>query len=101
RHGARHRGHHVRRPAPRGRPRRTRREDDGFLRLHLKKGSDRIVGATLVARHAGNMISELTLAMTAGIGRGAIAGTIHPYPTRAEVMKKAADAYNRTRLTPP
>ena len=46
------------------------------------------------------MISELTLAMTAGLGLGAIAGTIHPYPTQAEVMKKAADAYNRTRLTP-
>jgi pyruvate/2-oxoglutarate dehydrogenase complex dihydrolipoamide dehydrogenase (E3) component/uncharacterized membrane protein YdjX (TVP38/TMEM64 family) len=75
-------------------------EDDGFLRVHLKKGSDRIVGATLVATHAGDMISELTLAMTAGIGLGAIAATIHPYPTQAEVMKKAADAYNRTRLTP-
>jgi pyruvate/2-oxoglutarate dehydrogenase complex dihydrolipoamide dehydrogenase (E3) component/uncharacterized membrane protein YdjX (TVP38/TMEM64 family) len=75
-------------------------EDDGFLRVHLKKGSDRIVGATLVATHAGDMISELTLAMTAGIGLGAIASTIHPYPTQAEVMKKAADAYNRTRLTP-
>jgi len=75
-------------------------EGDGFLRIHLKKGSDRIVGATLVATHAGDMISELTLAMTAGIGLGAIAGTIHPYPTQAEVMKKAADAYNRTRLTP-
>jgi pyruvate/2-oxoglutarate dehydrogenase complex dihydrolipoamide dehydrogenase (E3) component/uncharacterized membrane protein YdjX (TVP38/TMEM64 family) len=75
-------------------------EDDGFLRVHLKKGNDRIVGATLVATHAGDMISELTLAMTAGIGLGAIAGTIHPYPTQAEVMKKAADAYNRTRLTP-
>ena len=75
-------------------------EDDGFLRVHLKKGSDRILGATLVATHAGDMISELTLAMTAGIGLGAIAGTIHPYPTQAEVLKKAADAYNRTRLTP-
>jgi pyruvate/2-oxoglutarate dehydrogenase complex dihydrolipoamide dehydrogenase (E3) component/uncharacterized membrane protein YdjX (TVP38/TMEM64 family) len=75
-------------------------EDDGFLRVHLKKGSDRVVGATLVATHAGDMISELTLAMTAGIGLGAIAATIHPYPTQAEAMKKAADAYNRTRLTP-
>lgn len=53
-----------------------------------------------MAAHAGDMISELTLAMTAGLGLGAIAGTIHPYPTQAEVMKKAADAYNRTRLTP-
>jgi hypothetical protein len=58
------------------------------------------VGATLVARHAGEMISEITLAMVAGAGLGAIAATIHPYPTQAEVIKKAGDAYSRTRLTP-
>ncbi len=75
-------------------------ENDGFLRVHLKAGSDTIVGATLVASHAGDMISELTLAMTARLGLGAVAGTIHPYPTQGEVMKKAADAYSRTRLTP-
>ena len=75
-------------------------EDEGFLRVHLRKGSDRIVGATLVAAHAGDMISELTLAMTSRTGLGAIGSTIHPYPTQSEVMKKAADAYNRVRLTP-
>jgi hypothetical protein len=46
------------------------------------------------------MISELTLAMTNGIGLGAIAKTIHPYPTQAEIIKRVADAYNRTRLKP-
>jgi len=75
-------------------------EDDGFLKVHVKRGTDRILGATLVARHAGEMISEITLAMTSGLGLGAIAKTIHPYPTQAEAIKKAADAYNRTRLTP-
>lgn len=75
-------------------------EEDGLLKIHLKKGSDRILGATLVARHAGEMISELTLAISAGIGLGAVAKTIHCYPTQAEIIKKAADAYNRTRLTP-
>jgi pyruvate/2-oxoglutarate dehydrogenase complex dihydrolipoamide dehydrogenase (E3) component len=75
-------------------------DDEGFLKVHVKKGTDRILGATLVSRHAGETISELTLAMTAGIGLGVIAKTIHPYPTQAEVIKKAADAYNRTRLTP-
>lgn len=74
--------------------------DDGFLRVHLAAGSDRILGATLVAEHAGEMISELTLAMTAGIGLGKISATIHPYPTQAEVFRKAADAWRRTRLTP-
>ena len=75
-------------------------EDEGFLKVHVKKGSDRIVGATLVARNAGDMISEITVAMVGGVGLGSIAKTIHPYPTHAEVIKKAADAYNRTRLTP-
>lgn len=75
-------------------------EDEGFLRVLVKRGSDQILGATLVAEHAGDMISEITLAMTAGVGLGKIASTIHPYPTQAEVIKKAADAWNRTRLTP-
>lgn len=75
-------------------------ETGGFARVHLKKGSDKILGATIVARHAGEMISELTLAMTAGLGLSVIGKTIHPYPTQAEVIRKLADAYNRTRLTP-
>jgi pyruvate/2-oxoglutarate dehydrogenase complex dihydrolipoamide dehydrogenase (E3) component len=75
-------------------------EDEGLVKIHVKAGGDRILGATIVARHAGEMISELTLAMENGIGLGAIAGVIHPYPTQAEAIKRTADAYNRTRLTP-
>ena len=75
-------------------------ETEGFARVHLKKGSDTILGATIVARHAGDMINEVSLAMTAGLGLSAIGRTIHPYPTQAEAIKKLADAYNRTRLTP-
>jgi pyruvate/2-oxoglutarate dehydrogenase complex dihydrolipoamide dehydrogenase (E3) component len=75
-------------------------ETEGLLKIHLRKGSDKILGATIVARHAGEMISEITLAMVTGIGLGRIAHVIHPYPTQAEIIKKAADAYNRTRLTP-
>ncbi len=75
-------------------------ETEGFARVHLKKWSDTILGATIVARHAGDMINELSLAMTSGLGLSAIGGTIHPYPTQAEAIKKIADAYNRTRLTP-
>ena len=75
-------------------------EDEGFLKIHVKKGKDEIVGATLVARNAGDMISEITVSMVGGVGLGSIAKTIHPYPTHAEVIKKAADTYNRTRLTP-
>lgn len=75
-------------------------ETDGFARVHLKKGSGKILGATMVARHAGEMISEISLAMTAGLGLSSIGKTIHPYPTQAEAIKKLADAYNRSRLTP-
>ncbi len=75
-------------------------ETEGFVKVHIRAGSDRIVGATIVARHAGEMIGEITLAMTAGVGVGKLANTIHPYPTQAEAIKKVADAYNRTRLTP-
>ena len=73
---------------------------DGFLKIHCTRGSDTIVGATVAARHAGEMISEITTAMVAGIGLGTLSSVIHPYPTRAEAIRKAADAYNRTRLTP-
>ena len=75
-------------------------EEEGFVKIHVKKGSDKILGATIVARHAGDMISQITLAMVNNIGLGKIASTIQPYPTQAEAIRKAGDAYNRTRLTP-
>jgi pyruvate/2-oxoglutarate dehydrogenase complex dihydrolipoamide dehydrogenase (E3) component len=75
-------------------------EEEGFVKVHVRKGTDRILGATIVARHAGEMINEITLAMVGGIGLGAIGGVIHPYPTQAEAIKQVADLYNRTRLTP-
>ena len=74
-------------------------EEDGFARVHVKKGTDELVGATIVAAHAGEMISELTVAMKAGKGLSMIAGTIHPYPTQAEVIKKVANAWRKTRLS--
>ena len=76
-------------------------EAEGLVKVHVQEGTDRILGATIVARHAGEMISELTLAMVAGAGLGTLAGTIHPYPTQAEAIKKAADAWNKSRLTAP
>ncbi|MCB0000868.1 MAG: hypothetical protein KDE56_34125, partial [Anaerolineales bacterium] len=74
--------------------------EEGFVKIYVKRGSDKIVGATIVARHAGEMISEVTTAMMAGAGMKTLAQTIHPYPTQAEAIKKAADAWNRTRFTP-
>ena len=75
-------------------------EEEGFVKVMVKKGTDHILGATIVARHAGEMISEITLAMVANVGLGTIATVIHPYPTQAEAIKQVADAYSRTRLTP-
>jgi pyruvate/2-oxoglutarate dehydrogenase complex dihydrolipoamide dehydrogenase (E3) component len=75
-------------------------EEDGFVKIHVKHGTDQILGATIVARHAGEMINEITLNMTAKIGLGTLSSVIHPYPTQAEAIRKAGDAYNRTRLTP-
>lgn len=74
--------------------------DEGFVKVHTRQGSDKIVGATIVASHAGDLISEITLAMVGGLGLGTIYQTIHPYPTQAEAIRAVANAYNRTRLTP-
>ncbi|HDM78377.1 MAG TPA: FAD-containing oxidoreductase, partial [Deltaproteobacteria bacterium] len=75
-------------------------EENGFLKVVLKKRTDKIIGATLVTRHAGEIIGELALAVSANIGLKKLSTVIHPYPTQAEVIKKAADTYNRSRLTP-
>jgi pyruvate/2-oxoglutarate dehydrogenase complex dihydrolipoamide dehydrogenase (E3) component len=75
-------------------------EEEGMVRIHVKKGSDSILGATIVARHAGEMISEITVAMEGKLGLNALSGVIHPYPTQAEAVRKAADSYRRTKLTP-
>lgn len=75
-------------------------EELGFVKIHVKSGSDQIVGATIVGRHAGEMINEISLAMVAGTGLKTIGQVIHSYPTQAEAIRRAADAYNKTRLTP-
>jgi pyruvate/2-oxoglutarate dehydrogenase complex dihydrolipoamide dehydrogenase (E3) component len=75
-------------------------EAEGFALVHARKGSDRIVGATIVAAHAGEMIGELALTMTRGLGLSVLSQTIHPYPTQVEVLKQLGDAYQKTRLTP-
>jgi pyruvate/2-oxoglutarate dehydrogenase complex dihydrolipoamide dehydrogenase (E3) component/uncharacterized membrane protein YdjX (TVP38/TMEM64 family) len=75
-------------------------EQDGFVKFHVRKGHDEILGATIVARHAGEMISEISVAMASRIGLGKLASVIHPYPTQAEAIRQCGDAYNRTRLTP-
>lgn len=75
-------------------------EEDGFVKIHHQRGSDRILGATIVSRHAGETISEVTTAIVNKIGLNGLSNVIHPYPTQAEAIKKAADTYRRTLLTP-
>ena len=75
-------------------------DERGLARVHYDRKSGKILGGTIVARHAGEMISELTLAITTGQKIGALASTIHPYPTQTEVLKRIGDSYMREKLTP-
>jgi pyruvate/2-oxoglutarate dehydrogenase complex dihydrolipoamide dehydrogenase (E3) component len=74
-------------------------ETTGFAKLHIRKGSDKIIGATIAGARAGDLISELSVLMRAGAGAKVLAGTIHPYPTQAEVNKKAANLWRKARFT--
>lgn len=71
----------------------------GFVKVHVRKGTDKLVGATIVADHAGDLISEITLAMKNNIGLAGIGATIHPYPTQADAIRKLGDQYSKTKLT--
>jgi pyruvate/2-oxoglutarate dehydrogenase complex dihydrolipoamide dehydrogenase (E3) component len=73
---------------------------EGFIKVHLRKGKDEILGATIVSPHAGDLIGYISAAMTTGLRLSAFARTVFPYPTHSELLKKAADAHSRSRLTP-
>jgi pyruvate/2-oxoglutarate dehydrogenase complex dihydrolipoamide dehydrogenase (E3) component len=75
-------------------------QEEGLVKIHVKKGTAEIVGATVVAAHAGDLITQLTLAITQKIPLGAFSAVIYPYPTQGEAIKAAAGLYTRTRLTP-
>lgn len=67
----------------------------GFVKILTKPGTDRIIGATVVAPRAGEMLAELTLAMRHGIGLKKLFATIHPYPTYTEANRDAAGAWRQ------
>ncbi|MBX9628302.1 MAG: FAD-dependent oxidoreductase [Gemmataceae bacterium] len=73
---------------------------EGFVNVVTPKGKDRILGATVVGPHAGELAGSLSLAMTHGLGLKKLAGTVFPYPTYTEALRKLGDQYNRTRLMP-
>ena len=75
-------------------------QTDGFFRVRVRKGTDEIVGATMVSEHAGEAILAVVLAMNSRLGLAKIGASISPYPTQAEAIRRAGDLYSRTRLTP-
>jgi len=75
-------------------------DEEGFVQVHVREGKDEILGATIVAPHAGDLIAQMTQAMKLGVGLEKLGDVIFPYPTTAEALRKAADKYRRRRLTP-
>jgi pyruvate/2-oxoglutarate dehydrogenase complex dihydrolipoamide dehydrogenase (E3) component len=75
-------------------------EEGGFARVHLRRGSDEILGATVAGAHAGELIGLVALAMRTGAGLGTLADTVFPYPTRSEALRGVANEWQRSRLTP-
>jgi pyruvate/2-oxoglutarate dehydrogenase complex dihydrolipoamide dehydrogenase (E3) component len=75
-------------------------DEDGFVQIHVREGKDEILGATIAAPHAGDLIAQVTQAMKLKVGLGALGDVIFPYPTTAEALRKAADQHRRKRLTP-
>ena len=73
--------------------------DNGFVKVLVKRNTDEIVGATIVATDAGNLISEITVAMKANVGLSTIGATIHPYPTQADALRKTAHQMRKVRFT--
>ncbi|MGE3106491.1 MAG: FAD-dependent oxidoreductase [Lysobacterales bacterium] len=69
--------------------------DEGFVKVLTAPGSDRILGASIVGAHAGELLAEFVLAMKHGIGLNKILGTIHTYPTMAEANKYVAGNWKR------
>jgi pyruvate/2-oxoglutarate dehydrogenase complex dihydrolipoamide dehydrogenase (E3) component len=75
-------------------------DERGFVKIHVEKGRDKIIGATIVAKHAGDLISEISVAMAGDVGLSRLSSVIHPYPTQADAIRQIGDAHNRTKLTP-
>jgi pyruvate/2-oxoglutarate dehydrogenase complex dihydrolipoamide dehydrogenase (E3) component len=73
-------------------------ETEGFVKVHHERG--RLLGCTIVAAHAGEIIGQVSYAMVRGATLNDFASTVYPYPTQSEALRKAGDAYRRTRLTP-
>ena len=79
---------------------RVQQDQISFAKVFTKKGTDKLLGATVIGKDAGEQIAPLTILMANELGLSALGKTIFPYPTRSEYLKRLADAFNRTRITP-
>ena len=70
-------------------------QNTGFVKIHIAEGSDRILGATIVASRASELINEMAVVMNTGIGMRALAAVVHTYPAQSEAIMLAAQAYER------
>ncbi len=78
----------------------TDSEETGFIKVLTPPGKDKILGATVVGTHAGDVLHEIVVAAKHGIGLGRLSGTIHAYPTLSQSVQRVGDAFQRTKLTP-
>jgi pyruvate/2-oxoglutarate dehydrogenase complex dihydrolipoamide dehydrogenase (E3) component len=79
---------------------RTDGDAGGWAEVRVARGTDRLLGATVVGHDAGEQLAPLVLLMTLRQGLGALGSLVLPYPTRSEYLRRLVDAWNRTRLTP-
>ncbi len=79
---------------------RTEEQVAGFVRAHFAPKSGKLLGATVVGDHAGDLIGEFAVLLAAVMPLSRLADVVHPYPTRAEAVRRIGDLYNRRRLTP-
>jgi pyruvate/2-oxoglutarate dehydrogenase complex dihydrolipoamide dehydrogenase (E3) component len=75
-------------------------DDDGFVKIYVQDGTDKILGATIVATRASELINEMSVIMTASIGMRQLATILHTYPTQSDAIRMAAVAYMNDQTIP-
>jgi pyruvate/2-oxoglutarate dehydrogenase complex dihydrolipoamide dehydrogenase (E3) component len=74
----------------------TDRQDAGFVKIHLQEGTDKILGATIAASRASEMINEISVMMNKGLGLLELTDILHTYPSQSEALRMAALAYEQS-----
>jgi pyruvate/2-oxoglutarate dehydrogenase complex dihydrolipoamide dehydrogenase (E3) component len=68
-------------------------QDDGFVKIYVQEGTDKILGATIVGTRASELINEMSVVMSVGIGMRQLATILHTYPAQSDAIRLAATAY--------